>query len=163
MNKYKFLYLFWLIPAYLLFLSIHQGAVYFSITDTYENGSSYTANVMDFEFKQIAAQTNGYIVLQFETDEGERIERKLSFAVEMAGALTDLKAVPIRYKSDAFQSIVMTPTYGVQKQLTLTNLAMAFLGFLITAAIGRAVHRFVQKKIQHGDQQLVIERIDNDE
>lgn len=59
MNNYKFLYLFWLLPLYIGALFFQQVSVYYGITDTYENGNSYTAEVVDFEFKQIAAQTNG--------------------------------------------------------------------------------------------------------
>lgn len=163
MNKYYFLYLFWLIPAYLLGLSIHQAAVYNGITETYEDGTSYNAEVIDFELKQIAAQTNGYIEIRFETDSGEEIQRQLSLAVEMAGQLTDISVVPIRYLPDSFQSIVLMPTYSVQRQLTLTNMGMAFIGFLITLVIGIFVDRFARKRITEGEPQLVIERVDDDE
>lgn len=163
MNTYKFLYLIWLLPAYLLFLVVHQGAVYISLVDTYENGSSYTAEVVEFELKQIAAQTNGYIVLTFETADGNRIKQKLSLPVEMAGKLREINIIPVRYQVGAFQDIVIMPTYATQKGLILTNMAMAFVGFLIAVVIAAFVHRYARKKISGKEEKMVIERVDSNE
>lgn len=163
MTKYSYLYLFWLIPAFLLFLVLHQTTVYFGVIDTYENGTSYTAEVLEFDLKQIAAQTNGYVVLKFETKDGEQVQKKLSLPVEMAGALQEISIVPIRYQKDAFQSIVMMPTYSTQKGLALTNIGMAAVGLLIAIGIGLVVNRFIKKKRNGDSEELIIERIDQDE
>ncbi len=160
MNRYKFLYLFWLLPAAFVFLISHQGAVYLSLTNTYENGSSYTAEVVEFELKQIAAQTNGYVVLRFETKEGTEVNRKLSLPVEMAGGLQGIRVVPIRYQPDAFQEIVLMPTYDTHKNLVWTNMLMGGVALLITLFIALATHRFVRKKINEKEEQIVIERVD---
>ncbi|WP_440999131.1 hypothetical protein [Fodinibius sp. SL11] len=160
MNKYKYLYLFWLLPAVFLFLTLHQGLVYYGITDTYENGNSYTAEVVEFELKQIAAQTNGYIVLHFTTNENQEIQRKLSLPVEMAGGLQDIRVVPIRYQPGAMQEIVLMPTFETQKNLIWTNALMAGVALLLTFFIGLAAHRFANKKLSEPDEELVIERID---
>jgi len=160
MNRYKFLYLFWLLPAAFLFLIMHQGAVYMGVTDTYENGTSYTAEVAEFELKQIASQTNGYIVVRFETEEGEEIQRKLSLPVEMAGELQKIRIVPIRYQPGNFQEIVLMPAYDTQKTLVWSNLLMAGVAFLITLIIAVIAHRFARQKSNEEDEELVIERID---
>lgn len=162
MNKYKFLYLFWLLPCYLLFLSIHQGAVFYSVVDTYENGQSYYADVVEFDLKQIAAQTNGYVILEFETDDNPNYRQKLSLPVEMAGPISKTNIIPIRYQQGAFVNIVMVPTYSTQKSLALTNLAMAFVGFLIAFFVAYLVHKYVRKKVTEGDEQFVIERVDDE-
>lgn len=162
MSKYNYLYFYWLIPAYLLFLLFHQAFVYYGVIDTYENGVSYTAEVTEFDLKQIAAQTNGYVVLKFTTDSGEEVERKLSLPIEMAGEISDIQIVPIRYQEDAFQSIVIMPTYDTQKGLTLTNMGMASLGALITIVIGFFVNRYVKKMRVEGEEEMIIERMDKD-
>lgn len=161
MNSYKFLYLIWLLPAAFTFLCLHQGMVWYGILDTYENGDSYTAEVVDYELKQIAAQTNGYIVLRFEDQQDREIRKKLSLPVEMAGQLQQIRVVPIRYQAGAFQEIVIMPTYGTQKGLVLTNLAMAIVALFITVIIAVAVHRYARKKAREGTEQLEIERIDH--
>lgn len=163
MSKYNYLYLFWLIPGFLLFLILHQASVFYGIVDTYENGTSYTAEVVEFDLKQIAAQTNGYVVLKFETKSGEKVQQKLSLPVEMAGAIQEIRVVPIRYQKDAFQNIVIMPTYSTQKGLTVTNIGMAFVGLVITFFIGLAVNRYVKKKQAGEDEELIIERIDSNE
>lgn len=163
MNKYKLLYLFWLLPCYLLFLSGHQALVFYSIVDTYENGQSYYADVVEYDLKQIAAQTNGYLILEFEKDNSQSHRQKLSLPVEMAGPVGKTKVIPIRYQEDAFVNIVMIPTYSTQKGLVLTNLAMAFVGFLIALFTAWLVHRYVRKKTTGKDEQLVIERVDDEQ
>lgn len=160
MNKYKFLYFVWLIPAAFLFLTLHQGLVYYGVTDTYENGNSYTAEILEFELKQIAAQTNGYIILRFNTGDGEEIQRKLSLPVEMAGELQEIRVIPVRYQPGSFQEIVLMPTFQTQKSLIWTNALMAGVALLLTFFIGLAAHRFANKKLGKPDEEFVIERID---
>lgn len=162
MNPYRFLYLIWLLPAYLLFLCGHQAMVFYSVVNTYDNGDSYVAEVVDFELKQIAAQTNGYVVLRFDIKDGTSKQQRLSLPVEMAGAIGKSEVIPIRYKKDAFVNIVMIPTYGTQKGLALTNLAMAAVGLFITLFIAFLVNRYIHKKLREGDEQLVIERVDDE-
>lgn len=160
MNKYKLYFLAWLLPAYLLFLVAHQGMVLYSLADTYENGSSYTAEVVDFELKQIAAQTNGYIVLRFETGNGKVVQQRLSLPVEMAGELSNIRVIPVRYLKNNFQSIVMMPTYSTQKGLILTNMAMASVGFLIALFIAWSAHRHAMNKLNNPEDEFIIERVD---
>lgn len=160
MNPYKFLYLVWLIPGAFLFLCLHQTAVWYSIADTYENGNSYTAEVLEFEIKKIAAQTNGYVVIRFE-ESGREIEQQLSLPVEMAGQLQQIRVIPIRYKAGNFQDIVIMPTYDTHRSLVWTNIAMAAVGLLITIIIAVFAHRFVHKKLQDGTEELEIKRIDS--
>ncbi|HLR33241.1 MAG TPA: hypothetical protein VK074_12185 [Fodinibius sp.] len=161
MNSYKYLYLIWLIPAAFLFLCLHQAMVWKGIVDTYENGSSYTAEVVDFDFKQIAAQTNGYVVLRFEEQQGQEIQRKLSLPVEMAGELQQIRVVPVRYQPGAFQEIVILPTYDTHKGLVATNLAMAAVALLITVVIALATHRHANRKLRGDIEQYEFERIDD--
>lgn len=160
MNRYKFLYLFWLLPLFFLLLILQQASVYYGINDTYENGTSYTAEVVDFELKQIAAQTNGYVILRFNTKDGEQIQRKLSLPVEMAGALQEIRVVPVRYQPDGWQEIVMMPTMETHKNLVWTNALMAMVAFIITLAIAITAHRFAGKKLAEKEEQIVYERVD---
>lgn len=160
MNRYKYLYLVWLIPASFLFLILHQASVYYGIADTYKNGTSYTAEVVDFEIKQIAAQTNGFIVLRFDTRTSEKVQRKLSLPVEMAGELQGTRIIPVRYQADAFQEIVIMQTFKIQKGLVLTNIAMAFVGLVFTIFIAIFAHRFANKKLRAGHEEMHFERLD---
>ena len=160
MNRYKFLYLFWLLPLFFTFLIAQQGTVYYGINETFENGDSYTAEVVEYEMKQIAAQTNGYIILRFETGDGQQIQRKLSLPVEMAGALQEIRIVPVRYYPGGWQEIVLLPTIETQKNLVWTNALMAFVAFLITLGIAITAHKFANKKLSEEEEELVIERVD---
>ena len=160
MSNYRFLYAYWLIPAYLLFLVFQQGMVYKGSMDTYEHGESYLAEITDFEIKQIAAQSNGYVDIRFEVD-GEVIERKLSLSVQMAQELMESSSVPIRYQKGAFQEIVLFPTYEIQKSTSLFNMSVAGLGLIVTIIAGFMLNRFVKRRSAdaHADE-FEIERVD---
>lgn len=160
MSKYKFIYLIWLLPAYLLFLTVHQVLVYNGIGDTYENGDSYTAQIVEFDIKQIASQTNGYVILRFETSGGEQIQRKLTLPVELASMITDLTQIPVRYKQGAFKEIVIMTTYSEHRNLVLSNAAISLIGLLITLGIAWAGHRSASRKRIEGEEELVFERVD---
>lgn len=160
MNKYRLLYLFWIVPAYLLFLVVQQGMVYKGTIDTYENGTTYMAEVMDFDVKQIAAQSNGYIVLRFEVD-GEMLERKLSLSIQMAQELMESANIPLRYQEGSFQDIVLFPTYQIQRSTSFFNGCVALIGLFVTVISGIYVNRFIKRKVddEFGDD-FEIERVD---
>lgn len=162
MKSYKLLYLFLLVPAYLLGLTIHQASVYYGIHNTYEEGESYNAEVVDFNIKQIAAQTNGYVVLRFETHDGNIVQRKLSLPVDMASFLTDTQVIPVRFQPGNFEEIVIIPTYKKQRSIIMFNMGVAFIGFLITGVIGYFTHVYIRRKDRGEiDDEFTIERVDS--
>ena len=158
--KYRFLYLVWLLPGYLLFILIQQGMVYKGTIDTYEHGVSIAADVLDFDIKQIAAQSNGYVVITFQDPEGNIHKRKLSLSVQMAQRIIDTQVIPIRYQKDAFLEVVMIPTYELQKSTSLMNMGVAFIGILALGFASFLATRYASRKIRTGDEELIIERID---
>ena len=158
--NYRLLYLVWLLPAYLLFIIIQQGLVYQGTIDTYENGVSIPANVLDFDIKQIAAQSNGYVILSFTAPDGEIIERKLSLSIQMAQRIIDTSVIPIRYVKGNFQDIVVIPMYDLQKTTSLSNMGVSFMGFLALIFVSVLVTRFASKKVSGNDEELIIERVD---
>jgi len=160
MNKYKYLYLFWLLPASFLFLIVQQALVYDGLIATYKNGTSYTAEIEDMKIEQVGAQTNGQMVLIFTNKEGKRIEKKMSLPVEMAGKLQQTRIIPIRYKPGAFQEVVIMTTYKTQKDLTWSNIAIASIGFLITLMIALYAHNIASSKLSDDNEELIIERVD---
>lgn len=163
MNKYYFIYLVWLLPLYFLTMSIYQIFAYRGINETYESGSSYIADVVDFDVKQIAAQTSGYVVLTFETENGDQIERRLSLSVQMAQIIMDSERIPIRFQPDSFRNVVIVSTYDLQRKIIRVNFAVLLIGFLTTVIIGFYASRYAAGKIRKGDEKMVFERIDNDE
>lgn len=160
MNNYKFLYLFWLLPLALALLTAHQLYTYYSIVQTYNKGQSYTAEVMDFEIKQIAAQTNGYVVLKFKTREGKTIQKKLSLSVTLASQFMESNVIPVRYYPDSSTPIVMIKTYNTHSRIALINASMAFLFFVALFIIAFFVHRFAKRKINETDTSINIVRTD---
>lgn len=160
MNKYRLLNLYWIVPAYLLFLVFQQGMVYKGSIDTYENGETYLAEVTDFDIKQIAAQSNGYIDLRFEVD-GEVIERKMSLSVQMAQELMESSNIPIRYQPGAFQEIVLYPTFQIQKSTSFFNMSVALIGLVVTVIAGFFVNRYIRRKLaDENDEKFEIEMVD---
>ena len=111
-------------------------------------------------FKQIAAQSNGYVVLNFTNSDGDTIERRLSLSVQMAQKIMDKGVIPIRYQKNTYQEIVMMPVYDIQKSTSVMNMIIAIIGTVILSIAGIFVTRYANKRAQNGAPKLVVERID---
>ncbi len=160
MNKYKFLYLFWLLPAYFLFLTLQQAAVYYGLKSTYENGSSYIAKVVDFNIEQVAAQISGRATIQFQTAEKETVRKNLALPPEVTARISKANMISVRYEEGAFIEVVIMPTVELQKSFVLSNMAMAAVAFIITLFIAMSAHRKARKKSEEGEKKLIVERVD---
>lgn len=160
MNKYYFIFLIWLLPAYFVFQGAYQLLTYNGIQSTYAEGDSYVASVIDFDVKQIAAQTNGYVVLNFTTSEGEEIEEQLALSVQMAQVIMDSELIPIRYKADSYNPIVIMATYDLHLTVIKVNIAVMVIGLIVTLLISIWASRFALNRIRDGEEVLEIERVD---
>ena len=161
MSKYRLLSFYWLIPAYLLFLVIQQGFVYKGATTTFNEGDRYTAEVLDIQVKQIAAQSNGFIIISFETESGQIIERKMTLSIQMSQQVMESPTVKLSYKKGAYPEIVLHPTYELQVKTSLFNASVAFLGLIVTMIAGVRVQKYINRKSadETGDD-FSIERVD---
>lgn len=162
MSKYRLLTFYWLIPMYLFFLVSQQAMVYVGAKDTVEEGIHYEADVLDMEVKQIAAQSNGYIVIAFETNSGTRIERKMTLSIQMAQKLLESSKVKLSYRKGGYPEIVLLPTFELQVKTSLFNGSVAFLGLIVTLIAGVRVQKYINGKSadETGDD-FNIERVDS--
>lgn len=163
MNKYYFIFLVWLLPLYFLFQGSYQVLVYNGLQNTYENGESYVAEVIDFDIKQIAAQTNGYVVLRFDTATDGTVEEQLALPVQMAQAIMESELIPVRYLGASFSPIVIMTTYELQRNVVRVNLAVSAFGLIVGIAVSLWGSRYARRKIRDGDDDFEIERVDSDE
>ena len=160
MNKYYFIFLIWLLPVYFLLQCGYQVYTYLGIQDTYDNGTSYVSHVTDFDVKQIAAQTSGYVVLKFEIEGGETIEEKLSLEVQFAQVIMDSEVIPVRYKEDSAKPIVIMPIFDLQKKVIRVNVVVTLIGLIATIIVSFFASRYALRKIKYGDEEMIIERVD---
>lgn len=149
MSKYRFLSLYWLIPSFLLFLVVQQYSVYSGAKTTYENGDVYQAQVIDFDMKQIAAQSNGFVVLEFTTESGEVIERKMTLSIQMGQKIMATSVLDISYLKDGYPEIVLHPTYALQVKTSLFNFGVALIGLIVTLIAGVYVQKFSNRKSEN--------------
>lgn len=161
MNKYYFIFLIWLLPVYFLFQGGYQVMAYYGIQNTYDHGESYIASVTDFDVKQIAAQTNGYVVLKFTTSEGKIVEEKLALPVQFAQVIMQTELIPIRYLSSSFNPIVIMPVYELQESVIKVNIAVTSVGMIATLLVSLFSSRFAIRRIRDGEESLEVERVDN--
>jgi hypothetical protein len=160
MNKYYFVFLIWLLPAYFIFQGGYQVLTYYGIEKTYSEGESYVADVLEFDVKQIAAQTNGYVIIRFTTRDGDTITEQLALPVQMAQVIMESEQIPIRYLAESFKPIVMLTVFELQKSVVLVNMAVSSLGMLVTLVVAGYASRFAVRRIRNGEQTLEIERLD---
>ncbi len=159
-NPHQFWHLFWIVPAGLLYLMIQQGTVLHGLQNTYNEGEMYLAEVIDFEIKQIAAQTNGHLTLEFEPDSGELIQRQLSQPIQNAAQLQNTTHVPIQYLESSFQPIVMIPIYEFHRNMVMANIGIAFIAFMITGYLGYRASSFARKKTAEDSGPVEYEIVD---
>ncbi len=160
MSKYRFLSLIWLIPLWLGVLVTQQLMVYFGSEDTYENGQVLSAQVEELEVKQIAAQSNGYIVIRFTTNDGEEIRQKKTLSIQMAQKLLELSVVPVYYLEGGYPEVVMLPTYEIQRKTSFFNASVAFIGFLVMVAASVMVQRYSNQRSRETENTVIVERVD---
>ncbi len=163
MNKYHFIFLIWLLPLYFLFQGGYQVLAYYGVQSTFNTGESYVASVTDFDVKQIAAQTNGYVVLNFTTAEGVTIERQLGLPVQFAQVIMESEVIPIRYSENSFRPIVMMPVYELQRNVIRVNIAVTSFGFLATLIVAWYSSKFARRRIREGEETLEIEVMEEEE
>jgi hypothetical protein len=143
------------------FITLQQLTVHVGTIQTYEEGVSIAADVTDFDIKQIAAQSNGYVVINFPLPDGTMTEKKLSLSIQMAQEIIDTQVIPIRYLADSWQPIVMIPTYELQRSTSLLNGIIAFIGFVITLTAAFYAIRYARKQRSELPDQFEIERIES--
>jgi len=162
MNWKKLYHLFWLIPAYLLFLGIQQTSVYFGVQQTYKNGHSLVAKVDYYHLNNLQAQTNGVVILSFKTPEGKQIKQKMTLPIQMGEEIQDYTNIPIRYMESSFEPIVMIPTYSFQKNMTLIDIGIIVISLFITVGIAVYIEKyFVKRQKLHKPDHLTLEITDN--
>ena len=163
MNKYYFIFLIWLLPAYFLVQGGYQLLIFNGIQNTFDSGNSYIAEVTDFDVKQIAAQTNGYVVLKFTTSEGRIVEEKLALPVQFAQVIMQSELIPIRYLEASFNPIVIMPVYELQQSVIKVNIGVTSFGMIATLLISIYASRFAIRRIRDGEDNLEFERVDHSE
>lgn len=138
-------FLYWILPAYLLFQSVYQIGVLQGLENTYANGESYISDVVDFRLKNMQAQSNGIIELRFETQDGEIVQKRMTLPVQIAAITRQYGKIPVRYLAESRQPIVMIPTYNFHHNMVRINVAILVSSFLATVGFGYFVIRWVRR------------------
>ena len=158
MTKRSFLHAVWLIPTLLFVLLIQQISVLNGIQKTYNEGDTYSAFITDFRIKQIAAQTNGYVDLMFERNDGQRMEERLSLHAQHASRIIGLNEVEIRYREGATYDIVMVTTYEYHKNTVWVNIGVIALSLIILIPVAVFASRYAMgKTLNQRDDSFALE------
>lgn len=152
MNFKQLAHLAWLIPIALGVLLTQQAAVLYGIQQTYTQGEAIEANITDFRIKQIAAQTNGYVDLQFLDTHGNSVEQRLSLHAQHASRLIGANQVEIRYLPDTTYDIVIASTYSYHRSTVLINIAVLLLSALIMGGVATFASRYALRKKKEQEQ-----------
>lgn len=151
-------YIYWLLPAYLLFQTVYQVQVLRGLEMTYDGGESYVADVVDFRLKNMQAQSNGIIELKFDINSGETVQKRMTLPVQIAAITRQYGKIPVRYLADSPQPIVMIPTYDFHHNMVRINVAILASSLLATLIIGYFVFRW-SRRIRD-ESELKFERVD---
>ncbi|MCC5933356.1 MAG: hypothetical protein LAT75_06885 [Candidatus Cyclonatronum sp.] len=136
----------WLIPLALAGLLIQQVSVFYGITNTMEQGELLEANITDFRIKQIAAQTNGYVDLQFLDSTGAERKERLSLHAQHASRLIGANTVEIRYLAGTAYDIVIVKTFEYHRSTVLVNLGVILLSLLVMIPVSIWASRYARRR-----------------
>ncbi|MCC5926211.1 MAG: hypothetical protein JJU41_06570 [Bacteroidetes bacterium] len=157
---YKILRLaIWLLPLYIGYQLGYQMNVLYSMHSTYTTGEIVTARVTDFRIKQIAAQTNGFIVLDFTTSDGTHVNQLLSLPVQMAAPLMNFGMLDVRYNPSNTQDIVITATYQIHRNMVVVNIAVLTLSFMAVVLIAVWATKLANRRIKQPEDPVFV-RVD---
>lgn len=151
----------WLLPLYIGYQLYYQMNVMYSLHHTYTNGEIVAATVEDFRIKQIAAQTNGFIVLDFTAADGTHVNQKLSLPVQMAAPLMSYGMLDVRYLASSSQDIVITATYDAHRNMVSVNIAILIISLTIVTLIAIWATKLANRRIASPDETVFV-RIDVD-
>ncbi len=149
MKKRSLLHLVWLIPGLLCLLLFQQVTVYYGISKTMNDGVELTADVTDFRIKQIAAQTNGYVDLRFETAQNEVVEQRLSLHAQHASRLIGKNQLDIKYRAGADYDIVIVSTFDYHRNTVLVNLSVIGLSLLVLIPLSIYASRYAMGRTKN--------------
>lgn len=159
MKTIRALHLLWLLPAYFAGMVGYQLFVLQGLDQTYAKGASLLASVTDFDIKQIAAQTNGYVDLEFVPSANDTVRERLTLSVQMAAGIMEAEVVPIRYDPESFEPVVMSAAYELHRRVVITNIAMLAFGCLASIVVCFFASRYASRKADHPDETLVFETV----
>lgn len=157
MNMTRALHLLWLLPAYFAGMIVYQLVVLKGLDRTYTTGESLLATVTDFDIKQIAAQTNGYVDLEFIPSTADTVRERLTLSVQLAAGIMEAEVVPIRYDRESFEPIVMTAAYALHRRVVITNIAMLAFGCLASIAAAVFASRLAWRRAREPKETLLFE------
>ena len=142
----KLLLLTWIIPAYLIFLSYYETSTWLGIRSTNQYGEPLVAQVIDLTIKNLQAQSNGRIEIEFVDSKGLNHSKKMSLPVQLAAQLQTYAVIPIRYLEDSSQEVVFVPTAEFHSNMVLMNMAICYIGALFTIWVGIRINKFIFKQ-----------------
>ena len=112
------------------------------------------------QMKQIAAQSNGFVIFKFTTPEDDVITKKMTLTIQMAQQIMKVSEIPIRYRKGGYPEIVLEPTYDIQYATSLYNMWVAIAALISTIIAALMIQRFSNAKSKTGTEVLHLERID---
>lgn len=142
----KLILAYWLVPFYVTFLVIYESLTLFSILSVYQNGESLAAKVEYLKIKNMQAQSNGVMDIQFTDNSGKIITKNLTLPVQLAAQLQEMAIIPIRYQETAFIPVVFVPTFEFQKNMVMMNLGILVFSLVSLLWAGIRINRFIFKK-----------------
>jgi hypothetical protein len=148
----------WIVPAFFLFLAVHQSKVALDLNATATEGTPATAEVLEVHEENRVDVTYDYISLRITMPSGETMVReKMSLPHSLIPALKDKETLQVRVAPENNRDVVITetiladPVVGTQKRIAMMNGA---IGFGAALFFGIGVFYWNRSLDEHGDPAL---------
>lgn len=144
----------WLVPAFLLFLTVNQGRVALELRSTLQAGTAATAEVLDLEVSNRVDVTYDYVSLRIPLPGGgEMIQEKMALPHSLAPRLEGKEEVAVLVQRGAAQEVVITEIAETQWRIAAVNAAMSLIGALLFGGAIFAWNRYLDRQGDPGHRQ----------
>jgi hypothetical protein len=139
----------WIVPVILFGLMVHQAWVVYSVTQTWNDGKAATAEIVDYEMKEMAAQTHGIMTLRIPLPDGHSIEETLSMPAMLATQVRNTEQLEVRVRPGRSQQIVVAELMRTQRRMAMINVIIAGLGAVFVAGAIIAWRRYINRSSEN--------------
>lgn len=146
--------LLWIIPLFLVLLTVHQGKTAYDLRHTLTHGEEATAEVTEVHSENRVDVTYDYVDLRVRLDNGQVFEReKLSLPHTLIDQMEGKKEVPVKVLPNAPQEVVLAELGHSQWRIAAIQAAFAGIAALLFGIGVYAWNRYLHRRGDPSEQE----------
>lgn len=139
--------LLWILPAILLFITVHQAYSAYEIRKTLIEGEPARAEVLEFESSSRVEISYDYVSIRVPLADGSEIRKEhMSLPHTLVPVIQGATELDVRVRPGARQEVVIEEIGSMHWKLALMNMAMSLFGFVLLVVGVLAWNRYLDNQ-----------------